>query len=93
MEKPKDWKDIPQDVHEALRNIRWYLERYSVTLRNEAYACEYNREGIAMDFGFLAEDIDALLCQYGLPSKWAPHWLTEPETEAEAIERDLLKKD
>lgn len=88
----REWTDIPADVHEALRKVKWFLELVGRRLNDEAYADEGNRAGLAIDCSFVADDIDYLLRDYGLPSRWYPHWFLEPETEAEAIERKLSKK-
>jgi hypothetical protein len=87
----KEWTDIPPDVHDLLRSTKWHLDLFARRLCDEAYACEGNRAGMALNFSFLADDIDSLLCDYGLPSKFEPRWLIEPETETEEIERKLLK--
>jgi transcriptional regulator with AAA-type ATPase domain len=87
----KEWTDIPPDVHELLRNAKWHLETFARWLPKETYACEGNRVGMAMNLENVADQIDYLLCEYGLPSRWDPMWLTEPETEAEEIERKLSK--
>lgn len=90
MEKTGD--DIPQDVFDLLRSTKYHLDHCARWLCDEAYADEWNREGMAMDLGFMASAIDSLLCDYNLPSHYEPFWLTDPETEAEEIERKLLKK-
>jgi hypothetical protein len=90
--KNREWTDIPPDVHEKLREIKRFLEHVACRLTDKMYACEGNREGMAMDCGFEANSIDFLLMDYGLPSRWDPDWVWEPETEEEAIERKLLKK-
>ncbi len=88
----KEWTDIPPDVHEELRKIKWFIESVARCLGEEAYADAWNRDGLAIDCGAVADKIDSLLCEYGLPSRWDPRWFLEPETEAEAIERELLKR-
>ena len=92
MEKQKCGDDIPQDVFELLRSMKYDLECWSISLCEEDYAYEWNRIGMSMDLGRWASDIDSLLRDYNLPSRFDPRWLTEPETEAEEIERKLLKK-
>ena len=72
----KEWTDIPPDVHDLLRSTKWYLDLFARRLCDEAYACEGNRAGMSMDFGFLADEIYSLLCYYGLPIKLEPPWLT-----------------
>ena len=89
--RKKDWTDIPPDVHVLLRNAKWYLENFARRLPDEAYSSAGNRAGMAMNLENVADQIDQLLCDYGLPSRWDPTWLTEPETETEEIERKLSK--
>ena len=90
--KQKEWTDIPPDVHEAIRRAIWWLNLVAVRVTDEIYESEDNREGLALDCSFEADALDFLLCEYGLPSRYTPPWLDEPETEAEAIERELRKE-
>ena len=91
MMSQKVWTDIPPDVHEAIRHARWWLIRIAEMLCDEVYADEGNRVGLAMDCDNQADILDELLGSYGLPSKYAPPWLEEPEIEQELIERMLLR--
>ena len=77
-------------VQDLQGTIQSYIARDCIG--EEAYADAWNRDGLAIDCGAVADKIDSLLCEYGLPSRWDPRWFLEPETEAEAIERELLKR-
>ena len=87
----KEWAAIPPDVHEVLRQAKWFIEHVSVLLGDEAYSHEWNRAGLAIDCSVEADKIAELLSAYGLPSSWEPCWLTDPETDAEMIERKLSR--
>jgi hypothetical protein len=87
----KDWRLVPDDVHKLLRSTKYHLGYCAQHLCDETYIDEWNRESMASELGFMASAIDSLLCEYGLPSDFDPRWVTEPETEAEEIERKLLK--
>lgn len=53
----REWTDIPADVHEALRKVKWFLELVGRRLNDEAYADEGNRAGLAIDCSFVADDM------------------------------------
>jgi hypothetical protein len=90
--KQKDWKEIPPDVHEAIRQARWWLLLFAERITDEIYANELNRHGMAIDCAWEADNLDLILAEYGLPSQYTRPWLDEPETEAEIIESQLMKR-
>ena len=86
-----DRHDLPDDVFLIMRSTIRFL-RYAAAKIGEANL-EYERDGWALDFDFVADDLDCVLGEYDLPSNFQMPWIDAGETEAEAIERKLLKKD
>ena len=84
--------DFPEAVHLAIRQAIWFLSWASAKIADEIYDERLEREGMAINLGGEAGSLEGLLESYGLPTRWDPAWLTEPETEAEEVERKLLKK-
>ena len=56
--------ELPADVVDELRRARNHFFRIAQTIEDEAYAVEWNREGIAWDCTYHAEDIQLLLEKY-----------------------------
>ena len=88
----KEWTDIRWDVHEAIRNARWFLSWVAEQLTDEIFADEMNRQGMASICGAEADLLDGLLDDYGLPAKNQTPWIGTPETEAEAIQEGRRKR-
>lgn len=88
----KNWTDIPQDVHEAIRRTRRFLRLMAWRLSDRGYMSDEDTCWImAMDVDHEADHLDELLATYELPSDSLP-MLDYEETDAERIERILRRQ-
>ncbi len=72
MEKKK-WTDIPQDVHEAIRHVRRFLRLMAWDLSDREFMSDDLRCWIlATHADNEADNLDALLAEYELPSDFLP---------------------
>jgi hypothetical protein len=87
----KEWTDIPQDVHEAIRRVRRFLRFLAWRLSDDEYmAGEMASTVLAMYCDNEADWLDELLADYELPSASLPP-LDYEESEPERIERMLRR--
>lgn len=63
-----DGASIPQNVVDQLYEIRRQLCWLSARLPDTAYVEELNRVGMAMNLGVLADELDGVMHNLGLPS-------------------------
>ena len=91
MVKQKQWTDIPQDVHEAIRRVRRFLRLMAWDLSDREFMSDDMRCWIlATHADNEADHLDALLAEYELPSDLPE--LGYEESEPERIERLLRRK-
>ena len=84
--KQKQWTDIPQDVHESIRRVRRFLRLMAWDLSDKEFMSDDMRCWIlAIHTDNEADQLDALLAEYELPSELPE--LGYEETEPERIER------
>ena len=91
MVKNKQWTDIPQDVHEAIRRVRRFLRLMAWDLSDREFISDDMRCWIlATHADNEADHLDELLAEYELPADLPE--LGYEESEPERIERLLRRK-
>ena len=90
--RTKEWTDIPTDVVESIRKAVWFYRLIARNVVNDCYDDWWNREGLSLDLDNAADHLEMVLEEYGYPGRHELLLLNEPESEAEAVERKLLKK-
>jgi hypothetical protein len=90
IQNPNDWRAVPEDVHLTIRSTIRFLRDMAGRISDAEYRLD--RDGWAIDCDMVADNLDFVLGSYGLPSRDQLPCINAAESDAEALERELLKR-